>query len=169
MWVVPCWSVDWGKTRMWVEHQHPSLSLLPDCGCHVTSCLTLLLPCLPHHSGIHSQTAFLMVLLPGICHRIKQNDQYSQHLFYLTSSSLRHPGIRKPSLPVVGCSYKLPVMASNKMISLCLRSRHDWAFLELWDYCSHRDHSPRLLFPSGYVYLCAFGNAVLISINLQRQ
>lgn len=51
MWVVPflgleTWTKQKGKAELSTSIY---LSLLPDCGCHVTGCITLLPPCLPHH------------------------------------------------------------------------------------------------------------------------
>lgn len=42
------WTVLKWERRKWAEPQHALLSLLPDCWCHVTSQLLLLLLCFPH-------------------------------------------------------------------------------------------------------------------------
>lgn len=63
-------SVSWtGKHRLcrmekgsWaLETMHPLVPSLPDCGSDVTSCVKLLPPCRPHHSG---------VVLPELCPKV---------------------------------------------------------------------------------------------------
>lgn len=42
--------------RRWVEHQHSSLSLLPDFRWNISSCLTLLLPRHPYNNRLDPET-----------------------------------------------------------------------------------------------------------------